>query len=513
MELELKKETLCFYEFSTAATAVHEEATETIVPDYCPDIARIIDSDGKVFLRGKDIQGDKAIVTGSVKVTVLFTPEGENGIRNLEFSLPFNTSLSNKDFEHCQSLFARVHIQSIETKSLNPRKIFTRVLLTVRLQGLKSTKADFCTDISAQSALGIAQMARQETLNLITAYTEKDFTFTDEIAIPAGKEAVLEILSCTITPSVQETKIFGAKLIVKGILLAELLYRSEQQGIASATAELPFSQIMEIEESPEDAAAAITLQLSGMDYHIGSDENPDDRRRVTLAVYLSAQACIRRSVQFRCISDVYSTVYEVTPTMSNLQCTGEINAFTRRQSVRQTIEVGVVPSAVLSTAISFDEVNVSREDNTAVLQTMAHVKLLFLDEGGVPLVAERQLECTCRVEVSPECSCTASVRYGGDLSVAISSNGIEIRFSADFSVEAADRRQLLGLTDMTGDTEHPKDTSQLPSIVLKVFDEDESLWDIAKRYSTTAEVIRAANDMEEDCACSAGQLLLIPRKR
>ena len=234
---------------------------------------------------------------------------------------------------------------------------------------------------------------------------------------------------------------------------------------------------------------------------------------MTLAVYLSAQACIRRSVQFRCISDVYSTVYEVTPTMSNLQCTGEINAFTRRQSVRQTIEVGVVPSAVLSTAISYDEVNVSREDNTAVLQTMAHVKLLFLDEGGVPLVAERQLECTCRVEVSPECSCTASVRYGGDLSVAISSNGIEIRFSADFSVEAADRRQLLGLTDMTVDTEHPKDTSQLPSIVLKVFDEDESLWDIAKRYSTTAEVIRAANDMEEDCACSAGQLLLIPRKR
>ena len=212
MELELKKETLCFYEFSTAATAVHEEATETIVPD--------IDSDAKVFLSGAALKGDNAIVTGSVKVTVLFTPEGENGIRNLEFSLPFNTSLSNKDFEHCQSLFARVHIQSIETKSLNPRKIFTRVLLTVRLQGLKSTKADFCTDISAQSALGIAQMARQETLNLITAYTEKDFTFTDEISIPAGKEAVLEILSCTITPSVQKQELYmGHRLKDSSIVL------------------------------------------------------------------------------------------------------------------------------------------------------------------------------------------------------------------------------------------------------------------------------------------------------
>ena len=46
MEFDLKKETLRFYEFSTVSTAVHEESTETIVPDYCPDIARIIDSDG-----------------------------------------------------------------------------------------------------------------------------------------------------------------------------------------------------------------------------------------------------------------------------------------------------------------------------------------------------------------------------------------------------------------------------------------------------------------------------------
>src|SRR5699024_2164043 len=104
-----------------------------------------------------------------------------------------------------------------------------------------------------------------------------DFAFTDEIAIPTGKEAIQEILTSSVIPSVQETKIFGTKLIVKGVLLTELLYRTEQQGIASAAAELPFSQILEIEETPENADAAVTLQLSGMDYHIGSDENPDDR--------------------------------------------------------------------------------------------------------------------------------------------------------------------------------------------------------------------------------------------
>ena len=513
MEFELKKETLRFYEFSTVSTAVHEESTETIVPDYCPDIARIIDSDGKVFLRSKDIQGDKAIVTGSVKVTVLFTPEGETGIRNLEFALPFNTSLSNKDFERCQCLFAKVCIQSIETKSLNPRKIFTRVLLAVRLQGLRSMEMDFCSDVAADPALGIAQMAKEERLNLITAYSEKDFTFTDEIGVPSGKDAVAEVLSSSVIPTVQETKLFGAKLIVKGVLMADLLYRTEQQEIASVSAELPFSQIMEVEETPEDVTPTILLQLSGMDHHIGSDENPDDRHRITLTVYLSAQAYLRQSVDFRCISDVYSTVYEVSPSMAGLQCTGQIDSAVRRQGMRQTVEVGVVPSAVLSAAVTFDEVTISREENIAVLQTLAHVRLLFLDEGSVPLVAERQMECICKIEVPPDFHCIASVRYAGDLSTAIAAGGIEVRFSADFTVESAERKQLLGLVDLTLDTEHPKDVSQLPSIVLKLFDEDESLWDIAKRYSTTVDVIRAANELSEDCACSAGQMLLIPRKR
>ena len=95
----------------------------------------------------------------------------------------------------------------------------------------------------------------------------------------------------------------------------------------------------------------------------------------------------------------------------------------------------------------------------------------------------------------------------------LSSGGIEVRFSADFTVEASERKQLLGLTDLRVDTEHPKDLSALPSIVLKLFDAEESLWEIAKRYSTTVEVIRSANDLAENCECSAGQMLLIPRKR
>ena len=33
-----------------------EETAETIVPDYCPDIARIIETTGKVFLHSREMR-------------------------------------------------------------------------------------------------------------------------------------------------------------------------------------------------------------------------------------------------------------------------------------------------------------------------------------------------------------------------------------------------------------------------------------------------------------------------
>ena len=74
MELELKKACLDAYETGGELVLTQEETAETIVPDYCPDIARVIETEGKVYIHSRELRDGKAEVSGTVRVTVLYTP-------------------------------------------------------------------------------------------------------------------------------------------------------------------------------------------------------------------------------------------------------------------------------------------------------------------------------------------------------------------------------------------------------------------------------------------------------
>src|SRR5699024_10516723 len=96
---------------------------------------------------------------------------------------------------------------------------------------------------------------------------------------------------------------------------------------------------------------------------------------------------------------------------------------------------------------------------------------------------------------------------------SLGDRGIEVRFPVDFAVEAISRRKVPAVISAKLDDEKPKDLSGQPSVVLRYLDGGESLWDLAKRYSTTGADILAANELETEADVPVDRLLLIPRKR
>ena len=511
MELELKKVSLDTYETGGELTLTQEETAETIVPDYCPDIARIIETDGKVYLHSRELRDGKAEISGTVRVTVLYTPDGESGVRTLEFAIPFTAESDSRALPGCQHLTAETETEFLEARMLNPRKIFTHCKLVTRLTGYQRKPLEFCTDTEAEPGLQVEKRQEGQHAILLTHIAEKDFTFTEEMDLSPGREGAAELLTSQISSTVTETKIVGSKLIFKGIFSVSLLYRDNDGAFASAVSELPFSQIMEVEGASEETAAAVQLQLTGTDFQI--DGADDEGRQIAVTFYFHAAAFLRAERELTLLSDLYSTAYDMTYDAAPLELTSFCETMSRRQTVREVLEIGVVAEAILSLTVSCGAVSVSREGGMASLRTGAVIQALYLDEGGVPLMTERCVDITCQMELPEDCRISAKAVCPEEVQGSLGDRGIEVRFPVDFRIEAASRVKRVCVTAAKLDTEKPKDLSGAPSLVLRCLGKQESAWDLAKRHNTTIPTILAANQLETEADIPLEKLLLIPRKR
>ena len=501
--MELKKAGIDAYETSGEVTLAQEETAETIVPDYCPDVARVIESDGTVYLHNRD-NGELA---GTVRVTVLYTPEGESGIRSLEFSMPFNVDSGNPALSGCQAVAAEAEPEFLETRMLNPRKLFTHCKIVIRLTGYRKAPLSFSTDV--EDGESVEKRREKQHAVVPVRIAERDFTFTDEWNISPGRPGAAELLSSRVQPTVNETRVIGSKLILKGIFTLSLLYNTEEGTCCSASGELPFSQIMDVEGAPEDAIVSAQVRLTGEDIQI--DGGDPEGRQIGVALYLHAFAIVRQERELELLTDLYSTACEVRLESAPLDIAALYDRQTRRQIVRETLETGAVADSILSLRVDCGTVSANREGEGIVLRTVADIRVLYRDEGGVPLVAQRRVDVSCETDF-PE-GVQARAVCPEEPQGSVGERGIEVRFPVDFQIEAVTVVRKAGITSAELDTSAPKDTAAAPSLVLRRMGRDETAWDLAKRCNSTIAGILEANRLAEEEDIPRETLILIPRKR
>ena len=511
MELELKKHHFDTYETAAELTLTQEETAETIVPDYCPDIARIIGTEGSVCIHSRDLREGRGSVSGTVRVTVLYVPEGEGGIRTLSFSMPFTAESEGRVLAECAHFTVFAETEALETRALNPRKVFTHCKLVLRLTGYRRMQLAICSDVEAASELGVEKRQEQQKAILLTHIAEKDFTFSEDMHLPGNRSGAAEILTSHIAGSVTEGKIVGSKLIVKGVFSISLLYRNQEHTYGFYFSELPFSQIMETDGVSEGAAAQLQLQLTGSDVQI--DGGDPEGRDLTVTLYVHATALVRREQEMTLLHDLYSTNYDLTYDAEPMTFTAFYDTLSRRQAVREVLEIGVEAESILSVRAVCGPVSVSAEGSGTMLRTFVTVRALYLDEGGAPLMTERTVEVSCPADLSPECRAAVRAVCAGDIQSALTERGIEVRFSVEFQAEESSQSKKLCIRTVRIETDTAKDSAGAPSLVLRYFDAGNSFWELAKQYNTTIGAILRANQLETEADVPPEKLLLIPRKR
>ncbi len=511
MELELCKETYSCYEALPPLVETREQSTETIVPDYCPDIARIVEGSGCLFMRSREIADGRVSVSGSLRVTLLYIADGSGGLKSFSYTLPVEETLDGRLREGCTEASVSGCVSALEVRALNPRKIMTRAAVELTVTPYCAAQLTACGDVTQRAENGIETLCETQEVSIIKALRSKDFVFSDDLVLSSSKEPAAELLRESASVRTTECRLIGGKIILKGVVCVEALYLSESGTICSAAAELPFSQIVEgVEDADENTSAEAMLCLTGAELRIGGESG--DARTISAKLFLHAFVVLRQRLCLRCITDLYSTSCELSAQMQTLELCGGVETVTQEQNVREQIETGVEVSAVLCAEVHFGSVSLVQEESTANVRCTAILRVLYLDEGGAPLMVERRTEVAARIAV-PE-GCTAAVRSvtACEVSAAATADGIEVRFPALFTLECTRRCRCACLCALKVEPQQESGGRQ-PTLVLRAMGAQERLWNLAKAYRTTVAEILTANELSAEADAPGGEMLLIPCRR
>lgn len=509
MELECKTTHLNCYDTVLETTLFQEETLESIVPDACPDILRIVDTEAVVCLKSKEAHEGRMEVAGTARCAILYMPDGGEGIRRITVSIPFTCTTEHAGLGNGCRLVAIPRVQAADTRSLNPRKVLTRVSLAVEVQAFSPKVASFCDGVECDSSAGIQQLGETHSACLITAVEEKPFSFSDDLTLSGSRPAADELLKSRVDLVCNESKIIGNKLIFKGIAELQLLYRDPSGATCPANFELPFSQIMEVSDVEEDADCALQVLLTGCECTMDGGE---DARTISVSLAILAQAVVREERQVALLSDVYSTVYQLNSERKPYIFYRLMDHNERRVTVREVLETITPVREVCDIYVTVGAISQGREGSQISLAAETTVNVVYRGEDDSLNTVSRIIPCTCPIELPEGSRCTCRCVCPGERFANPAVGGVEVRYPLDFHYLALMPHSTTGIADIHLDESALRDTGSQPSIVLRMVGEGERLWDIAKAYGTTMDDIVQANALSED-ALPMGQLLLIPKKR
>jgi len=496
MDLELQMEQLSCFEMVGAFTETVEEVMETAIPEYCPDIARIIDALGEFNIREKVMGSDVFTVTGTVKVTVLYTSEEVSGLRSISVSVPCSCKWNDVQLLQCDHICVSGRVMLVEAKALNTRKLYLKVISELTACGYQSVDRDICKDVESEPTLRVKK--EDMRLDILRIIEDRQFSFSQDAMLPNGEQPE-DILLCKLSPRINSLQKIGNKLSLRGEMLVRILYRDAKKILRCYETSLTISEILEGNSIPDDTILNAYCTLSDYDCRLLRTENAGG-----FGISAGIRVCIYAFGQYRgeYLSDLYSTKNAVTVDRKYTPYP-EAKPFSSIQmEATVPLEFGNVDPFIFVSGTDCSAVACLQKENSTVLRTTLHLKLLYLDEEGAAVVTERtvDVETTAMEEFSgatAQCMSVLPTCFGST---------VELQCVVSFLLKKTGKKEIMMPQSVMMSEQEQK---KLPSIVLRRMMAGEELWDIAKQYQTDEQVIVDANPN----GIHSGYLLLIPKAR
>lgn len=506
MEYHLTKKSI-----NTARSALDicsEQAVDIdlTLPDYCPDVERILSCTLIPQIYMSSVSGDRLSVEGGANVRLLYLDGERKCLRAYEYTQPFSQSIPLKaDVADC-AVSVDAKPEYLNCRALSPRKLSLHGAFSLCARVEESCEAAYYTyEDGGDLQVKNENIAASSLCGLCT----ESFSVQEDVSVNA-KSGVSALLTHRLTARITELKTISSKIMLSAELKLELMYRCgvDKPEIQCMSYNIPISRVVDCEGASEDAVIDGELTVMSADVRL-SDDTGDGSQLLLLDAKLCFTARCYQEQEITVLSDAFSVDRDVQAREEPFSCRSGVICRTYTDVGKTNVGVEDEIGRVIDVHCEKQNTSVISGGDSVILNTKLCVGILYEISGGELRYAERDAEFSYRPDTD---GCEEIIRYKtavDSLSYRLTdSRHLELRAELTYMLTMCSRKSCNALTSVTADDDAPA-REKSGALILYFTDSDDSVWDISKRFGSRVQDVIAENDLEQD-GVEGGMMLMIP---
>lgn len=508
--MELNQQNRNFSTSTIVLDTVAEQLADVdfTLPDYCPDIEKILKCTLTPKVQSKNLSGGQLRIDGYCIVNVLYVENINKTIRCCEQSVSFSQCFTVKETPDNAVIITKTKQEYINCRALSPRRLV--------MHGAFSLYAKvFATDsknIYVPDNENLECLKKAVRCADLKAFCQEQFNVCEEINV-ADKPKIESILYSTVTATIIDSKAVTGKLMVNGETNISIFYLCNVETGESGKIDyvIPFNQIIDCEGVDENTVNCIQCSIMSYDLRLKNDlvnENPSIV--VDIKICVSEEGYILQDEEIIC--DAYSVKYAVGQEKEQVSMLSEIQPINETFIQKMNIHTddGKI-SKVLD--IYCDSVTSESRitDKGAEVFGKINICMLALNNDEYPIFIDRTAEYEHPVSQATDCNALKNINSQiSSVSYRMSADDeVEIRCELKVNAVAIKEEQyeVIKSIEVYEDKELPCEKCAL---TLYYASKGENLWNIAKSHRTKLDMLLEENSTEQ-MALENEQMLLIPR--
>lgn len=491
------------------------------VPDYRPDIVKIIREQGELKLDEVKPAPGAVWIKGKLIFRVLYRSDQENGkISCLKGELPFQEKLNMDGMTEYDPVRVTGEIEDLTVGVIHSRKLNLRAVVVLHAMSDTIGKQEIADGVACEE-------------NCLQRYKEVDVSEQlvakhdicrqrNEIALPSSKPNIREILWKSIELRNIGSRMEKDGLRLTGEVLLSVLYQEEEEPdrIQWYETTLPLECGTELGlENPEDERNLfykIWIEEVGKELEAKPDYDGEERMLV-LDLQLHVYIRVWQESKLQLLEDVYSLKENLIPMRGTVALEHLLVKNDAVCKVTEQMELEENQEKILQICSCEGKAHIDRteqRENGVFIEGTLGVHLLYITtDDQMPVGAAYKLfpfeqlielpRTEQNVRIEQECNMV-------QLSAAmLDQSHAEIKASIGVNILAFAQELFEHITEVG---EEPLDLEllqQLPGLVGYIVKKGDTLWNIAKEYHTTVDAITTTNQKKSDDLQIGEKLLIV----